>query len=102
MEPPHLDIFLFLIILFNLPLLLHQVCGDWNLRIQALWRNPPARARLEAKLRAGWRSSVNTAMQLGLARREVARQQWLRNYIQDFLFLICKLYFSTFPFPHSF
>ena len=99
MEPPHLFLlFLFLFILYHFLLLIRQVCEEWNLLILGLWRNPAARARLEARLRAGWRSSTNTAMQLGLARRQVAGQSWLGNYIQDLvLFVFASGLFNLLP-----
>jgi len=48
-----------------------QVCAEWNLHVLALWRSKPGKVRLEAKLREGWTSSTNMAMQLGLARSQV-------------------------------
>ena len=59
-------------LLLFLPLPLHQVCAEWNLHVLALWRSKPGKVRLEAKLMEGWTSSTNMAMQLGLARSQVA------------------------------
>ena len=50
-----------------------QVCTRWNCLVLALWRSKPGKRRLEAKLREGWRSSDNTAMQLGVARSQVTK-----------------------------
>ena len=50
-----------------------QVCKCWNGLVLALWRSKPGKRRLEAKLREGWRSSDNTAMQLGVARSQVTK-----------------------------
>ena len=49
-----------------------QVCTRWNCLVLALWGSKPGKRRLEAKLRESWRSSDNTAMQLGVARSQVS------------------------------